>query len=103
MKNWPTSRRPINFSANPLILVWPLYRGDARQGLQWVNVGIPTFVRWSVASLTVPSRRSRQGRRPDGLGWQYAGFWTKASNFRIVDRDQMKIVATGDYGFRVIN
>ena len=55
------------------------------------------------ASFTVPSRRSRQGRRPDGLGWQYAGFWTKASNFRIVDRDQMKIVATGDYGFRVIN
>ena len=116
MKNWPTSRRPINFSANPLVLVWPLYRGDARQGLQWVNVGIPTFVRWSVRpappSISTAHHVRRVSQSPqDGparagakrFGWQYAGFWTKASNFRIVDRDQMKIVATGDCGFRVIN
>ncbi len=118
MRNWPASRRPINFSGNPLVLIWPLYRGDARQSLQWGVRGYSDIRAMVVvrpaprrmrrirceASLTarrVPSRRSRQGRRPDGLGWQCAGGTVRASNFRIVDRDEMKIVATGDCGRRV--
>ncbi len=49
-----------------------------------------------------------RGAGANRFEWQYASMRAERyehliCNFRIVDRDEMKIVATGDCGLRVIN